>query len=172
MRVCPGMCLRFMCILMNSDDMDITIDRASPADLSAMVGLLEAYGLPPQGLSDHLGAAFVARTSDGGVVGCAALERYADGALLRSVAVSPALRGSGLGRRLTEAALDLATTEQVARVYLLTTTAADFFTHLGFRAVARGAVAPGVREAEEFTTLCPSTATVMVRMTSATEFQP
>jgi amino-acid N-acetyltransferase len=156
---------------LSSFPMELLIEPADPADLPAMVGLLKACGLPPQGLADHLASAFVARADGGAVVGCAALERYADGALLRSVAVAPALRGTGLGRRLAEAALRHAAAERVSSIYLLTETAVGFFTHLGFRVVDRDAVAPGVREAEEFTTLCPSTATVMVRTSTSMEYQ-
>jgi N-acetylglutamate synthase-like GNAT family acetyltransferase len=43
----------------------------------------------------------VAKNGDD-VVGAAAVELYADGALLRSVVVSPSARGRGLGHRLTE----------------------------------------------------------------------
>lgn len=151
--------------------MVILIEPAVPADFPAMVSLLEACALPPQGLADHLASAFVARDAGGEVVGCVALEPYADGALLRSVAVAPALRGTGLGRRLTEAALQLATAKHISSIYLLTETAVGFFMHLGFRVVGRDAVAPGVRKAEEFTTLCPSTATVMVRTTTSMDDQ-
>jgi N-acetylglutamate synthase-like GNAT family acetyltransferase len=46
--------------------------------------------------------------ADGRIVGSAALEVYRDGALMRSVAIAPKLQGLGLGRRLTEAIVDLA----------------------------------------------------------------
>ncbi len=51
---------------------------------------------------------------DGRVVGAAGLERYADGALLRSGVVDASARGQGVGQRLTEAALALAWTRLVA----------------------------------------------------------
>ena len=44
------------------------------------------------------------------IIGAAAVELYAGGALLRSVVVSPRMQGQGLGHRLTEAALELAKT--------------------------------------------------------------
>ena len=66
-----------------------------------------AASLPVDGLLDHLDPAIVAR-ADGRVVGCAALEVYPDGALLRSVAVDAAARGQGIGTLVTTAALDLA----------------------------------------------------------------
>ena len=85
----------------------VTVDRAQPEDQPAIFGLLTDNGLPTDGLLDHLESAVVARL-EGRVVACAALEIYTDGALLRSVAVEDALRGSGLGHQVVRAALDIA----------------------------------------------------------------
>ena len=59
-------------------------------------------------------------------MGSAALELYADGALLRSVAVAPQWQGRGLGHALTDAAIRLARDRHVPAIYLLTTTAERF----------------------------------------------
>ena len=72
------------------------IQRARADDAAAILQLLAESGLPADGLLDHLNTAIVART-DGRVVGCAALEVYLGGALLRSVAVAAAARGHGIG---------------------------------------------------------------------------
>ncbi len=96
-------------------------------------------------------------------MGTAALEVYGTAALLRSVAVSSARRGRGLGQALTAAALDLARQHGVAAVYLLTETASAFFGQLGFRPIARAEVAAAVLSSAEFTTACPQSALVMVR---------
>ena len=74
--------------------MTVHIERALDADQPSILQLLRDAGLPIDGLVDHLDSAFVAR-DDGAVVGCAAVETYADGALLRSVVVAPAARGRG-----------------------------------------------------------------------------
>src|SRR5262245_53687185 len=105
--------------------MTITIGAARDSDLPAVLALLERSGLPPDGLSEHMVTTLVARSGDA-VVGSAALEVYGAAALLRSVAVDSALRGQGLGQRLTRAALDLARQLGIATVYLLTETASDF----------------------------------------------
>jgi amino-acid N-acetyltransferase len=136
------------------------IDTARSDDLGPILELLTRNGLPLDGLSDHLPTTLVAR-EDGQVVGSAALEIYPDGALLRSVAVSPSLQHRGLGQALTRAALALAHEHRVAAVYLLTTTADAFFPRFGFVRVTRQDVPDSVRQSVEFTTACPSTATVM-----------
>ena len=140
--------------------MDVRIERALPSDTDAVLALLAANGLPTDGLQDHLSTTLVARRADV-VIGSSALELYDDGALLRSVAVDPRERGHGLGHRLTDAAIGLARTEGVRNVYLLTTTAETFFPKFGFERVARADVPAGVQTSIEFTSACPSSATVM-----------
>jgi len=141
--------------------MTITIEAAHPSDLPAVLALLERSGLPQEGLADHLATTLVARSGDA-VVGSAALEGYGGAALLRSVAVDSALRGQGLGQRLTRAALDLARQRGVATVYLLTETAGDFFPRFGFQLTERAAVEPAVQQSVEFTSACPASAQVLV----------
>lgn len=137
------------------------IRAAGPGDLPAVRDLLGRTRLPADGLAAHLETVLVAR-GDGRIVGCAALELYADGALLRSVAVAPERQGEGLGVRLTRAALALARARGAPRVYLLTETAAGFFPRFGFRTIDRAAVAPGVQQSVEYTTVCPVSAQVMM----------
>jgi amino-acid N-acetyltransferase len=141
------------------------IDTARSDDLDAILDLLTLNGLPLDGLRDHLRTTLVGR-EDGHVVASAALELYADSALLRSVAVSPSLQSRGLGQALTRAALALAGEHRVAAVYLLTTTADAFFPRFGFVRVTRQDVPEAVRQSVELTSACPSTATVM-RLTIA-----
>ena len=62
-----------------------------------MLSLLRARGLLLDGLRDHLLTTLVV-SQDNLVVGSAALEMYANGALLRSVAVVESMQGHGLGQ--------------------------------------------------------------------------
>jgi len=140
--------------------MDIKIERARPGDLPDLLALLEASGLPLDGLSDHILTTVVAR-DNGQLVGSAALELYGAAALLRSVAVAPALRGWRLGERLVRSALDLARRRGADTVYLLTETAAEFFPRFGFQLIQRGEVVPAVQQSVEFTSACPASAQAM-----------
>ena len=140
--------------------MPVSIDRCRPEDQPAVFRLLGDNGLPTAGLADHLAHALVARVG-GRVVACAALEIYADGALLRSVAVAAGHRGSGLGQQIVRAALDLARERATTSVYLLTTTADGFFPRFGFQRIAREDVPPEVRTSIEFQSACPESAVVM-----------
>jgi amino-acid N-acetyltransferase len=140
--------------------MRAVIERAVPADVGDVLRLLTDSRLPIDGLADHIQTTLVAR-KEGRVVGSAALEVYADGALLRSVAVTSSLRGEGFGQELTQAALRLAADLRAPAVYLLTTTAEGFFPRFGFETISRTQVPQLVRRSVEFASACPSSATVM-----------
>jgi amino-acid N-acetyltransferase len=140
--------------------MSLAIERATPTDGPAILRLLSANALPTDGLLEHLDTALVARV-DGEIIGCAALEIYPDGALLRSVAVDRRHQGRGVGSAMTRAALELARSLDVSDVYLLTTTADAFFPKFAFNQIKRDDVPPGVQRSVEFASACPSSATVM-----------
>jgi amino-acid N-acetyltransferase len=117
--------------------MSASIVRAGADDLRDVLALLAEVGLPAEGVAEHFGGFLVARFS-GRVVGCVGLERHGDVALLRSLAVSPALQGGGLGRRLVTDLLEGAGKGGVRDVVLLTTAAADYFARrFGFAIVER-----------------------------------
>jgi amino-acid N-acetyltransferase len=136
------------------------IEAARPTDTGDVLRLLNQSRLPLEGLSEHLATTLVAR-QEGRVVGSAALEVYEEGALLRSVAVAAEQQGRGLGHELTNAAIRLAQDLQAPAIYLLTTTAEGFFPKFGFERIARNEVPITVQASVEFTSACPSSATVM-----------
>jgi amino-acid N-acetyltransferase len=143
-----------------TDEMEIT--AAKRGDLPEILALLEECELPTEGLTTHLSTTLVARKGKE-IVGCSALELYQEHALLRSVAVKPSFRKRGLALKLTRAALDLAKCHKVTNVYLLTETASTLFSKIGFTHIQRSDVPENVKRSVEFTTLCPDTATVMMK---------
>ena len=138
------------------------ISAARPNDLPTILALLASHRLPEAGLADHIPTTLVARDGDQ-VVGCAAIEPYDGAGLLRSVAVAEQHRGTGLGGRLTEAAIALARARGLRALYLLTETAAGFFPRFGFRPIPRTEVAAVVQQSIEFTRACPASALAMVK---------
>lgn len=140
--------------------MSVAIARASAADLPDILSLLERAKLPRAGVPENLEGFVVAKEGDR-IVGCAALEQYGKCGLLRSVVVDVTMRGLGLGQQLTQAMLTRARERNLARIYLLTETAQDFFPKFGFRVVKRDTVDGGVKQSVEFTSACPDTAVAM-----------
>ncbi len=138
------------------------IRPAGPSDLPAIQSLLAAAGLPPNGVAEQRGGFVVAVEGDQ-VVACAGLEVYGPHGLLRSVAVRPDRRGRGVGRALVSHLAARARASGLTDVYLLTTTAADYFSRLGFHPVDRDQVPEDVRTSAEFTATCCATARAMRR---------
>ncbi len=75
------------------------------SELPAIEELLAVCGLPLDGVAASFSRGLVV-VEDGHVVACAAVEPYGADGLLRSVAVSPDRRRSGLGRSIVRAAED------------------------------------------------------------------
>jgi amino-acid N-acetyltransferase len=137
-----------------------TLRPAAPEDLGSVLRLLAEAGLPADGIPASLAHFWVA-DQDGDCAGIAGIELYADGALLRSVAVMPSARGSGVGRALTDRAIDGARAAGARDVFLLTTTAERYFGQIGFARIGRDQVPASVRESVEFRGACPASAAVM-----------
>jgi amino-acid N-acetyltransferase len=144
---------------------DIIYRRASADDLGPIRALLAQSGLPSEDLTTgHLEHFFVGQ-SGADVVATAGLEMLGrgGGALFRSLAVASDWRGRRLAHELWRRVHAHALERGVREIHLLTTTAEGLFVRWGFRAVPRAAVPEAVQGTREFTTLCPSTAVVMVR---------
>lgn len=139
---------------------DPSIEPAVRGDLADIKRLLTANGLPTAAVDGWMESALVARAK-GRTIGSAVLELYPSGVLLRSLVVDADWRGTGLGRRLTDAALTLARQRGASVAYLLTTTAPEFFPRFGFTPVSRADVPDDVKQSVEFTSACPSSAIVM-----------
>lgn len=131
---------------------------AKAEDLHAVQALLQAVGLPIEGLTDAFPEGYALIREGSALLGVAGIEVYADVALLRSVAVAPVQRSRGLGRVLVADRLRAARQRRLSCVYLLTTTASDFFQCLGFAKVERAAAAAQIQQSREFTSICPASA--------------
>jgi amino-acid N-acetyltransferase len=138
----------------------VSVRAAQSEDLPAIAELLQQSGLPITGVQEWLPQFLVAEHEEQ-VVAVAGLELYGPSALLRSVGVRPEWRGSGLGRQLVERLLSTAQAQGTQDVYLLTTTAEQYFPRFGFACCTREDVPEAVRESVEFTSACPASAVVM-----------
>jgi len=143
--------------------MPLRAEPARPFDLPGALDLLGRSGLAEQDVAMHWGHYFVVREDDGRVVGVAGLEVHGEDGLLRSVAVDDDYRGQGLAASLVEAAMERAKKLNLRSVYLLTTTARDYFARHGFSDCGRDDAPAAVRESWEFRSGCPSTAAFLKR---------
>jgi amino-acid N-acetyltransferase len=132
---------------------------------------LEQAGLPFDDV-DEPGRFFYRVEIDGAPVGWGGLEPYGAEALLRSVVVPKPHQGRAHGRLLVSALADQARRAGVERLWLLTTTAPDFFAKLGFRKTDREAAPEKIRSSAEFASLCPASATCMMLTLETPEGAP
>jgi amino-acid N-acetyltransferase len=139
------------------------IRQATSADLPRITALLEASSLPTVGVAESLDG-FLVGEDNGEIVGVVGVETCCrEYALLRSTAVAPSWRGRGLGRKLVERAIAEAEGRGVNAMYLLTTTAEQYFPSFGFSKITRDEVPDEVKATEEFREACPASATVMAK---------
>lgn len=134
----------------------------APVELSAARDLLVAADLPVDDLADpaiELAAAF----TDGAMLGVIGLERRDPVGLLRSLAVAPSARGAGIARALCAYVFERAAAERLTGLWLLTTTARDYFTRQGFVVVDRATAPAPIQATAQFASLCPASAIVMHR---------
>ena len=143
--------------------MTLQAEPARPHDLRGALDVLGRAELTEQDVAERWGQYFVVREDDGRVVGVAGLEIHGEDGLLRSVAVDAEYRGQGLAASLVQAAVERAKRVQLHAVYLLTTTARDYFARHGFADCPREEAPAAIRESWEFRTGCPSTAAFMKR---------
>lgn len=133
-----------------------------PARVGA-IQLLEAAALPTSDLTDAHMDDFFYCGSPGAPVGLVGLEFRGNDALLRSLAVASERRGSGLGSALVNAAESHARTRGARSVFLLTTTAEDFFKSRGYAPADRATAPDAIRTSREFADLCPASSAFLVK---------
>ncbi len=137
------------------------IRPATPTDRASIVDLLASVGLPHEDLSDGMLPHFCVLRSRGTIQGVVGLEPVGRAALLRSLAVLPSAQGSGHGTALVQAIEAHGRSHGVEVLYLLTTTAAAFFRERGYESTSRDDVPPAIAQTDEFSRLCPDSATCM-----------
>lgn len=125
--------------------------------------LLAACKLPSTDLEDEHFEHFFGCGGKADPKGVVGVELYGTFGLLRSLAVDQAARRRGCGKGLVKEAEQYAAGRGVQSLYLLTTTAEDFFAALGYMRVDRAQVPEAIRNTREFSSLCLSSSSVMVK---------
>ena len=144
----------------------ITVRAARADDMTAVERLLTAAHLPAGGLAEQFGPAYAVAEADGAIVGAEGIEQYGDAGLLRSAVVRDDWRGRGVGDMLTRDRLAWAERAGLQELWLLTTTAADYFPRFGFTRADRATAPDAVQASREFAEACPASAVAM-RLTLA-----
>ncbi|MFV8310835.1 amino-acid N-acetyltransferase [Mycobacteroides chelonae] len=118
----------------------VTVRRARTSDVPAIKALVDVYAgriLLEKNLVTLYEAVqeFWVAEFDGDVVGCGALHvLWSDLGEVRTIAVHPRLKGSGVGHAIVSRLLDVARELELKRVFVLTFEV-NFFTKHGFREI-------------------------------------
>lgn len=145
------------------------VEFARSSDEPQVKQLLAECELPYEDLTpSHLQHFLVLRdgTQVAGVIGLELLTKFA---LLRSLAVQAQFRRQGIASLLTKQAEEYARSCEVEAIYMLTTTAEDFFAKRGYYRVNRDTVPAVVQETAEFRSLCSSAAVCMYKCLNTVE---
>lgn len=133
----------------------------SNLDVTAFEQLLLLANLPADDLLEA-GRFFVLEDARG-LVGFGGLEGMGPDQLLRSVAVAPGLRHRGFGAMATERLAEQARVDGARRLWLLTTSAEDYFGRLGWTRVDRAGAPGTVQNSRMYREFCPLEAVLMMR---------
>jgi N-acetylglutamate synthase-like GNAT family acetyltransferase len=141
----------------------VEIREAANAEMAVIYALLEQAGLPTSDIPAS-NPRFMVLREHGNIVAVGGLQPFGSAALVRSVVVSAGRRGAGLGRVIVEELEKAARAARIDRLILLTQTAREFFAHQGFHVIERSAAPQEVQGSEEFRSLCPASATCMMKV--------
>jgi amino-acid N-acetyltransferase len=129
----------------------------------AAEALLKAASLPTRDLTDaHMEHFFYCGLA-AAPMGLVGIEICGEFALLRSLAVADGRRSGGLGSALVARAEQHARFSGVKALYLLTTTAEDFFRRRGYVTASRESAPTEIRQSREFADICPASSALMVK---------
>jgi len=127
----------------------------------SLTELLQSCDLPISDISPSQSLCFFGCHIDAELVGAVGLEIYGAVALLRSLAVHPHSRNSGIGRALVAYAENAASSLRVESLFLLTTTAAPFFASFGYLPMPRDEAPAAIKATAQFSGLCPASSSFM-----------
>lgn len=129
------------------------------AERQTAVTMLQEHNLPAADLDDDK-LLYILFDGDK-AVGTAGLEVFDNCALLRSVSVLNEAQGKGYGRIINEEIEKSVKESGIGWLYLLTTTAKDFFDRQGYSIIKREEAPDAIRQTTEFSSLCPASAVLM-----------
>ena len=136
------------------------IQKLNSASFSSFLHLLDSEKLCKDDI-DLKKDLYFGIYDSGKLVGGYGLEVFGRSALLRSLVITPSKKGFGLGSELITHSRRKARENQIEKLYLLTTTAKNFFEQKGFNEIKRAKVPDSIGNTVEFKSFCPDSATCM-----------
>lgn len=130
----------------------ISVRKALASDLRGIEFLLSSAQLPTGDIERHL-STFLVADNAGEIIGVGGLESCGNGiGLLRSFVITPQFRNQGIAARILEQVSADARKLGISALYLLTTTAQDYFAKRRFTLMARDQAPAMIRQTSQYAT--------------------
>jgi len=140
----------------------INYSSANEEDIANILRFMKENKLPVSDV-DIFKQQFIVASFHRRIIGCVAIEIFGKTGLLRSLAVDISFRNWGIGKKLMVKADALSNENRIKNLYLLTTTASEFFLKNGWSVINRDSVPEEIACSTEFAFICPSTAVCMMK---------
>lgn len=129
------------------------------AERQSAIAMLVKHDLPTADMDDD--KLLYVLIKEEKIIGTAGLEIFDDCAMLRSVSVAKEEQGQGYGKIINDEIEKFAKESGINCMYLLTTTAKDFFDKQGYCVIKREETPEAIKQTAEFSSLCPASAVLM-----------
>ncbi|MER0437969.1 arsenic resistance N-acetyltransferase ArsN2 [Emticicia sp. W12TSBA100-4] len=143
--------------------MTIEFGKTPPEKLSEVMALLTLANLPVNDIGENV-ELFALETNEQ-IIATAGLEINGLIGLLRSVSVLDSQKGKGFGLLIVSNLEKYAKNQGIKELYLLTTTAKEFFEKkLNYKVIERTDAPTEIQNSKQFTSVCPSSAVIMKKV--------
>ncbi len=134
------------------------IRESVKSDLKKANVILASHGLP---LVEQKQGSFWVAEELGEVIAVGGIQLENQIGLVRSIAVHNGYQAKGIGKAIYDTIEKHALGKQILRLFLLTTTAEQFFLRQGYEAIERGLAPIPITTTDQFAGLCPESAVLM-----------
>ena len=139
----------------------IAYNLANAEEVKAITHVVVQNNLPASDIHESA-IDFIVAKNNNKIIGCIGLENKGDHGLLRSYAVESEFRNLGVGTELYQRILKHALQFNIRSIHLLTNTASEYFSKVGFVVTDRINAPNAITETIEFSSLCPVSSKYMV----------
>lgn len=140
--------------------MNLQIEPALESDYKEISYLLNVNELPSSDITEDHVQIFVGLNQQE-IIGTIGLQKYDSIGLLRSLVVKDGYKSQKIAGKLLHYIFDYCVMHKITELYLLTTSAEEYFYKYGFQKIERILVPEVIKETKQYQEICPKVAVVM-----------
>jgi amino-acid N-acetyltransferase len=139
------------------------IRKLQKPDIERALELLAGYGLPTDDFDCANPRSFWVAEKRGKVIGVGGVDCNNSIGLARSFAVDKEFQRKGVGKKIYAVIEGYARNKNILQLYILTTTAQTYFEKLGDETIEKNIAPTSIKQASQFSALCPQSAVLMLK---------